>query len=72
MRVRLTLAAGPGTSRVLKELSTIPLTFFPARKKEALRLLAPIESGHIPFFISPLEVVDLKPDGYLNNAESAV
>ena len=38
----------------MKNLSTIPLTFFLARKKEALRLPAPMESGHTPFFISLL------------------
>ena len=38
----------------MKNLSTIPLTFFLARKKEALRLPAPMESGHTPSFISLL------------------
>ena len=37
---------------MLKNLSTIHLTLFLARKKEALRLPAPMESGHTPFFIS--------------------
>ena len=39
-------------NRVRQKLSTIPLTFFLARKGEALRLPAPMESGHTPCFIS--------------------
>ena len=39
----------------LKDLSTIPLAFFLARKKEAVRPPAPMESGHTPFFISLLD-----------------
>ena len=41
-------------NRVPKNLSTIPVSFFLARKKESLRLPDPVESGHTPFFISLL------------------
>ena len=39
---------------MLKTPSTVPLTPFLARKGEALRLPAPMESGHTPFFIGLL------------------
>ena len=48
---------------MLKNLSTIPLTFFLARRKEALKLPASIESGHTPFFISLLGRVSVCVSG---------